>query len=453
MAIAPGQSASAASTTATSITTAAVTTAATGSSFLIGASIIGVTPAVSDSKSNTYTLIGSTFSKGGQVCGLYLCTNGAGGSGHTAIVSGGALYNAVFFLEVTGGALASLVDQIPATQWNDDTSSPFTSNATSATTQAAEMCVAFTLTVSSSGTETLNWSANSYTQQTALGNANAITGGIATKVVSATGTQQTSFTSSGAGTTEAYVTLVTLEAAAASGAISGSTAITFGQSGALVGAGSLGGTTPITFGQSGALSGSGALGGTTAVTFSQSGSLAGAGALAATSAVNFGESGAIAAVGALAATTSIVFAVSGTLNQPSGALAGTTPITFAASATPAGAASLIGNAALLFTASGTLTQPYVPPVGSGQSVTLPPPPSAAAIAVTNLLTVTAQWLAWFQQLWTYACTIGANGPTAQRPTKGLFVGQNYFDTTLGYQVTVKFVGPPAVWVNGAGSVV
>ena len=92
--------------------------------------------------------------------------------------------------------------------------------------------------------------------------------------------------------------------------------------------------------------------------------------------------------------------------------------------------------------------------------TLSPPPSGADIATAPMskvplgkLNLHSQWLAWFQQLWMFVRTLGANGTTAQRPAAALFVGQQYFDTTLGYMVAVKTVGPPAVWVNGAGGVV
>lgn len=65
----------------------------------------------------------------------------------------------------------------------------------------------------------------------------------------------------------------------------------------------------------------------------------------------------------------------------------------------------------------------------------------------------APWRAWFSALFTLVQPLGGNGTTAQRPTTGLYVGLQYFDTTLGLPVFVKTVGPPVVWVNGAGSVV
>ena len=43
------------------------------------------------------------------------------------------------------------------------------------------------------------------------------------------------------------------------------------------------------------------------------------------------------------------------------------------------------------------------------------------------------------------------GTTAQRPTKNVYVGQMYFDTTKGFPIFIKSLNP-IVWVNGAGSV-
>lgn len=42
----------------------------------------------------------------------------------------------------------------------------------------------------------------------------------------------------------------------------------------------------------------------------------------------------------------------------------------------------------------------------------------------------------------------SSGPTASRPVPS-FVGQPYFDTTLGFMVWTKQISP-AIWVNAAG---
>jgi hypothetical protein len=66
------------------------------------------------------------------------------------------------------------------------------------------------------------------------------------------------------------------------------------------------------------------------------------------------------------------------------------------------------------------------------------------------------WRAWLQALFTMTAPLGTNGTTAQRPVPSqqvpLYIGQMYFDTTLGYPVFVKSLNP-TVWVNGAGGVV
>jgi hypothetical protein len=61
------------------------------------------------------------------------------------------------------------------------------------------------------------------------------------------------------------------------------------------------------------------------------------------------------------------------------------------------------------------------------------------------------WQAWFNSVYTWCVGNGQSGTTTQRPTYGLFIGRQYFDTTLGYMVAVKTVSPSVVWVNGAGT--
>jgi hypothetical protein len=49
-------------------------------------------------------------------------------------------------------------------------------------------------------------------------------------------------------------------------------------------------------------------------------------------------------------------------------------------------------------------------------------------------------------------TLGAgaiSGPTTSRPSPPGFIGQYYFDTTLGFPVWVKTISP-AVWVDASG---
>lgn len=61
------------------------------------------------------------------------------------------------------------------------------------------------------------------------------------------------------------------------------------------------------------------------------------------------------------------------------------------------------------------------------------------------------WLNWVDQL------VGAmrqSGPTASRPSSGLWIGRQFYDTTLGYPVWVHSItAGVVVWHNGAGSAV
>ena len=88
-------------------------------------------------------------------------------------------------------------------------------------------------------------------------------------------------------------------------------------------------------------------------------------------------------------------------------------------------------------------------------MSLPPVPLAQNITLTGG-TFSAPWRVWLTRLFQLAQVIGTQGTTAQRPigtnTVPLYIGQWYFDQTLGYPVWVKSLNP-TVWVNGAGSVV
>jgi hypothetical protein len=82
---------------------------------------------------------------------------------------------------------------------------------------------------------------------------------------------------------------------------------------------------------------------------------------------------------------------------------------------------------------------------------LPPIPMSAPL-LDGQGRLTPMWQNWFGQVFSIVKPIGGNGTTANRPILGLYVGMDYFDSTLGYKVTVKSLNP-TVWVNGAGGVV
>ena len=62
------------------------------------------------------------------------------------------------------------------------------------------------------------------------------------------------------------------------------------------------------------------------------------------------------------------------------------------------------------------------------------------------------WQAWFNSVFFWLSPIGQSGATGSRPTKNLYAGLTYFDTTLNLPIWVKTVSP-TVWINAAGSTV
>jgi hypothetical protein len=63
-----------------------------------------------------------------------------------------------------------------------------------------------------------------------------------------------------------------------------------------------------------------------------------------------------------------------------------------------------------------------------------------------------EWMSVFQQISNAINPLYQYGTTIQRPTTGVYLGQMFFDTTLGYPVFIKSLNP-IVWVNGAGATV
>ena len=61
------------------------------------------------------------------------------------------------------------------------------------------------------------------------------------------------------------------------------------------------------------------------------------------------------------------------------------------------------------------------------------------------------WMTWVSTAQSILQATSSSGPTASRPSSGLYVGQFWFDTSLGVPVWVKTVSPAIVWVNGAGT--
>lgn len=79
------------------------------------------------------------------------------------------------------------------------------------------------------------------------------------------------------------------------------------------------------------------------------------------------------------------------------------------------------------------------------------PTSGTQDAQGNL---TPGWNAWFNWVHQLVSAMRQSGTTAQRPTTGLWIGRQYYDTTLGYPVWVESItAGVAVWHNGAGAAV
>jgi hypothetical protein len=62
------------------------------------------------------------------------------------------------------------------------------------------------------------------------------------------------------------------------------------------------------------------------------------------------------------------------------------------------------------------------------------------------------WSATFSRWHSLILTIQDSGTTADRPTSNLFIGRQYFDTTLNKPVFLSAV-KPTVWRDAAGTVV
>ncbi len=139
---------------ASTATTGAVTTQATGSSFvvLITGSNGAFTPSFTDSFSNSYgsAVANVTDTAGSEQIWAYLCTNGAGGAGHTVNLTNsvGSTFPGLYFAEVIGGALSSLLDGSPGTA-NITSGGVFTNQVT--TTATNDLVFSFVETTAASG--------------------------------------------------------------------------------------------------------------------------------------------------------------------------------------------------------------------------------------------------------------------------------------------------------------
>jgi hypothetical protein len=64
---------------------------------------------------------------------------------------------------------------------------------------------------------------------------------------------------------------------------------------------------------------------------------------------------------------------------------------------------------------------------------------------------TRPWLQWFGRVHNVAASLSQSGTTAQRPTSMLWLGRQYWDTTLNKPIWVQQVTPTVVWVLADGT--
>ena len=119
----------------TSVTTTGITTGATGSVFVRTTQWSnGVTfTSVTDSKSNSYTIIGAEIITGGtDKSRAHFVTNATGGASHTFTATVASSDSILIMIdEITGAATASTVDGTPTSLL--DTASPYTGTAVTTT--------------------------------------------------------------------------------------------------------------------------------------------------------------------------------------------------------------------------------------------------------------------------------------------------------------------------------
>jgi hypothetical protein len=210
--------------TNTATTASVTTTGGAGSVFLCGVVWYGTSAAPAtfvDSKLNTWTQVAApvafTLDANGKHV-VYKCIAGTGGAGHTVTStftdSSGGL--SMFFVELLGFSTPSINGFAGAA----DLTNPFSSGSVS-TTVANAILVGFTGTYNS-GTESRTWSGLTEIQSYPNG-ATDFCGGLATQIVSATGSYAASYTDVTTGgnvvSDEAVTWLVAVsDAAAAAGA-------------------------------------------------------------------------------------------------------------------------------------------------------------------------------------------------------------------------------------------
>lgn len=79
-------------------------------------------------------------------------------------------------------------------------------------------------------------------------------------------------------------------------------------------------------------------------------------------------------------------------------------------------------------------------------------PDKDAIVDVKTGYLTRIWLRWASDTDKVIAAVTLSGSTANRPTKDLYIGRSYFDTTLGKPVWLESANP-SVWVDATGAAV
>ena len=194
-------------------TTPGITTSASGSTFVVFAfsSNVDFVTGVSDNKGNTYTLVDAAGpGSNGEYCACYICPNGNGGAGHTASSTWSFRTTlGMFFIEVTGAALSSVVD---AHAIINDTSQPWVQ---AVTTTGADKLILSCCGSDASGVATWAVSGGTFSLLDST-SGNTACGAVASMAAATTGTYTPSFTDA-SGAFRAVVSTIALNAASGGG--------------------------------------------------------------------------------------------------------------------------------------------------------------------------------------------------------------------------------------------
>lgn len=206
----------------TSVTSASVTTAASGSGILLATNGKGGVPTnVRDSKSNSWTQLGSTvnYNFAGNWGSLWYCLNATGGAGHTfSFDQGGFADASVLAQEITTTVGLGLATDNVGVAGIERSASPFTSNSlTSVSANAALIAFLAGDSPSNPATHAVSGGSFAITADVNNGSLGTVIGAMAAFIASAVQTSLVaSFTEAG-NTVDATVFIASFKEAVAGG--------------------------------------------------------------------------------------------------------------------------------------------------------------------------------------------------------------------------------------------